>query len=292
MLVFFTFCCALLMPDSLADLRRAVAQDPKSAAAHMRLGEAYLAQGSPELISEAKAEFQQALDLDPTLIWARFYLAKIYMDLGRLDSGKHELERANLQRPGVPHILSLLGEIERRLGNATVAAELNSKALQADRTFTPAHYYRGLAYLDLKREQDAIQEIEAALRSKWVTAEMVATLGSLYVKRDTTRAIDTLKKAAAMDPSRLETHLKLAEAYRVARQFDRAQEELKLAMPQPGRMFNTAYMQRLQADVEYETGRLHDARGDSKAARAAWQRALAVDPQHEGAQRALTAAPQ
>ena len=48
----------------------------------MLLGLTYLAQGSTAMIADAKAELQQALDLDAELLWARFYLARLYFDQG------------------------------------------------------------------------------------------------------------------------------------------------------------------------------------------------------------------
>src|SRR5262245_17886640 len=56
---------------AIRELRSAVAADPKLAAAHMLLGRAYLEERSVALVAEAKAELQQALDLDPSLLWAR-----------------------------------------------------------------------------------------------------------------------------------------------------------------------------------------------------------------------------
>jgi Tfp pilus assembly protein PilF len=131
---------------AIRELKSAVALDPQSARAHMLLGQAYLAMGAPELIAEAKAELQQALALEPQLLWARFYLAKIHFDLGRYEKAKIELDLAMQQRPNTPHVLSLLGEVERRLGNPEPAAELEKKALAADPAMTPAHYYLALAY--------------------------------------------------------------------------------------------------------------------------------------------------
>jgi Tfp pilus assembly protein PilF len=49
-------------------LKKALALNPCSAAAHMLLGQAYLAERSISMVAEAKAEFQQALDLDPSLL--------------------------------------------------------------------------------------------------------------------------------------------------------------------------------------------------------------------------------
>src|SRR5229473_7312482 len=122
--------------QAIADLKTALAADPRYAAAHMLLGQAYLAQRSVGMVAEAKAELQQALYLDPSLLWARFYLAKIYIDLGRYDKAKEELELGLKERPNVPHFLSLLGEVERKLGKPEESIELNRKALAADPALT------------------------------------------------------------------------------------------------------------------------------------------------------------
>src|SRR5262245_31854501 len=53
------------MESAMKELKRAVALDPQSAAAHQLLGQAYLSQGSYETLSEARAEFVQAIALDP-----------------------------------------------------------------------------------------------------------------------------------------------------------------------------------------------------------------------------------
>src|SRR6185312_9317874 len=139
------------------------------APAHMLLGEAYLAQRSISMLAEAKAELQQALDLDPNLLWARFYLSRIYIDLGLYQKAREQLERGIRQQPDVPHFLSLLGEVRRKLGDPAASLELNHKALQIDSTLSPAHYYLALAYIDLKQEDTAIGELESSVHSPYVT---------------------------------------------------------------------------------------------------------------------------
>ena len=135
------------------------------------------------MIAEAKAELQQALDLDPGLVWARFYLAKVYLDTGRPDKAKGELEQALHGRPGVAHFLSLLGEAERKLGNPEAALVWHRKALAADPNMNTVHYYAALAYMDLKKEDEAIAELEASIQSPFVAPELYLTLGSLYTQR-------------------------------------------------------------------------------------------------------------
>jgi aspartate aminotransferase-like enzyme len=50
----------------------------------MLLGIAYSTWGSSDLKGEAIGEFRQALDLNPRLVQVRFFLAHLYLDLGRL----------------------------------------------------------------------------------------------------------------------------------------------------------------------------------------------------------------
>lgn len=267
--------------QAVQELKRAVALDPRSAAAHMLLGQAYLSLGSIEMIAEAKAELRQALDLDPGLIWARFYLAKIYLDLGSTAKAREQLELGLQTRNNVPHFLSLLGEVRRQLGEPELSIELNRKALDVDPGMSPAHYYLALALLDLKREEDARLELEKAVQSKYVIPEMYVTLGSIYIARqELRRAEECLLKATALDPSRPEPRLRLAEVYRLAGAHDRAIEQIKAATAAEHRFLHTEYYQRLRADLFYGTGRIQEEKGQAAAALRAYSQALEIDPDH------------
>jgi len=274
--------------QAVREFKAAVALDPQSAAGHMLLGQAYLAQRSLGLVAEAKAELQQALDLDPSLLWARFYLAKVYIDLGRTDKAKEELERGLGMRPNVPHFLSLLGEVNRKLGSPELSLELNRKALEADPSMTPAHYYMALAWMDLKKPEEAIRELESSVESQYVAPEMYLTLGSQYIeKRRYREAEEVVKKGIALDPSRPEGHLNLAQLYNIQGANDRALAELKLAIPE-GKSFPTsAYYQQVQADVLFETGKAYQAKRLAPPAIQAYLRTLEFDPNRGLAHRRL-----
>jgi tetratricopeptide (TPR) repeat protein len=56
--------------QAVRECKAVLAANPLSAPAHMLLGQAYLSRGDIAMIAEAKAELQQALDLDAGLIWA------------------------------------------------------------------------------------------------------------------------------------------------------------------------------------------------------------------------------
>jgi tetratricopeptide (TPR) repeat protein len=258
--------------------KEAVGIDGQSGSAHLLLGQAYLALRSASMIAEAKAELQQALDLDPDLVWARFYLAKVYLDTGRPDKAKSELEQALKSRPGVAHFLSLLGESERKLGHPDTALEWHRKALAADPKVNTVHYYAALAYMDLKQEDDAIGELEASLQSAFVAPELYLTLGSLYVQRKRySEAEDLCHKAIALDPSRSESHLNLAQLYNAQKLSGKALAALNHALPE-GKTFPTSpYYQKLQADIHFEFGRAYAAKGSPREAIAAYLRCLSLE---------------
>lgn len=265
--------------QAVRECKSVLAADPRSAPAHMLLGQAYLAQGSIAMIAEAKAELQQAIDLDPHLLWAHFYLAKIYIDQGIYEKARTQLELGLKERPHVPHFLSLLGEVRRKLGDPAASVELNRKALQIDATMTPAHYYLALAYLDLKQEDTAAAELESAIRSPYVAPEMYTALATLYRKQlRFAEAEELCRKAIARDASRPEPYLELARLYNAQHASDKALEALRKVLPEGREFPASAFYQQLQADISMEQGTAYQAKGKTDEAIQAYSRALDFDP--------------
>jgi tetratricopeptide (TPR) repeat protein len=285
-------CAALLekgLPQDAANTcKKVVGANPRSGAAHLLLGQAYLALRSVSMLAEGKAELQQALDLDPELVWGRFYLAKVYLDTGRPDKAKYELEEALRARPGTSHFLSLLGEAERKLGHPELAIGWHQQALAADPNMNTVHYYSALAYMDLQRDADAVRELEASLRSPYLAPEMLLTLGSLYAKQKRYREAEELcRKAIAIDPGRSEGYLDLAQLFNAQRLADKALDALRKAMP-PGKTFPTSpYYQTLQADIHFEFGRAWMVKRANREAIAAFLECLALDSARTEAHRQL-----
>jgi tetratricopeptide (TPR) repeat protein len=274
--------------QAIRECKAVLAADPRSAPAHMLLGLAYLAQRSTAMVADAKAELQQALDIDPELLWARFYLARLYLDLGLSEKAQEQLERGLEQRPGLPHFLSLLGEVRRKLGDPSASLELNRKAIEADPTMTPAHYFLGLAYLDLKQEEAAMAEFEKAIHSPDAAPEMYNALASLYTKKQRFGEAEELcRKAIALDPSRPDAYLSLARVYNAQHASDKALEALRAALPEGKEFTVSEYYQGLQADVAVERGAAYTAKKMYAQATAEYARALNFDPRRAGVHRRL-----
>src|SRR5829696_132159 len=154
------------LDENVKELKQILAADPRSADAHMLLGIAYSTWGSKELKGEAIGEFRQALDLNPRLVQVHFFLAHLYLDLGRAVRAREELNAGLAQSPGNPEFLALLGEAERRLKNPRRAVEVTRQALQADPSLAPARHYLGLALLDAGQRDDGIKELEHVVRAR------------------------------------------------------------------------------------------------------------------------------
>ena len=274
--------------QAIQECKGVLAANPRSAPAHMLLGMAYIAQGSSAMIADAKAELQQALDLDPQLLWARLYLARLYIDQGLSEKAREQLERGLQQSPGSPAFLSLLGEVRRKLGDPAGSLELNRKALEADATMVPAHYFLALAYLDLKQEPAAMAEFEIVIHSPYVTPEMYNAVASLYIRKQQFAAAEDLcRKAIALDRSRPDAYLNLARIYNAQHASDKALEALRDALPEGKEFPATAYYQGLQADLAAERGAAYTDKKMYVLAIAEYARALDFDPRRAAIHRRL-----
>ncbi len=274
--------------QAIGECKAVLAADPRSAPAHMLLGLAYIARGSAAMVADAKAELQQALDLDPELLWARFYLARLYLDQGLNEKAQDQLERALKQSPGLPPFLSLLGEVRRKLGDPAASLDLNRKALEADATMIPAHYFLALAYLDLKQDQAAIAEFEKIIHTPYATPEMYNALASLYIRRQQfAEAEDLCRKAIAMDSSRPDAYLNLARVYNARHESDKAFEALRAALPDGKEFPVSEYYQGLQADIAVERGVAYTDKKMYAEAIKEYTQALDLDPRRAAIHRRL-----
>jgi protein O-GlcNAc transferase len=274
-------------------LKEVLAIDPRSADAHMLLGIAYATLGTRDLKGEAIGELRQALDLNPRLVEVRFYLARLYLDLGRPARAREELETALQQMPGHPEFLALLGEAERRLKNPRRAIEVTRQALQADSTFGPARYYLGLALLDAGQRDEGITELEQIVRAGAPVSDPYLALGAAYT--DAARgaeAVDVLSRGLRVDPVRPELHIALARAYRSMGQLAKADAELTLGNPKRVPLADSSDYpyQQVELDFHLERGMVKLGRGQLAAAAESFKKVLALEPNHEAATRGLAEA--
>jgi tetratricopeptide (TPR) repeat protein len=278
------------LEENVKELKQILALDPRSADAHMLLGIAYSTWGSKELKGEAIAEFRQALDLNPRLVQVRFFLAHLYLGLGRAVRAREELEAGLAQTPGNPEFLALLGEAERQSKNPSRAVDITRQALQADPSFAPARYYLGLALLDAGQRDAAIKELEQVVRARAAGADAYLALGSAYVDAGRAAdAIETLTQGLRLDSARSELHIALARAYRTNGLLEKADAQLLLGRPKRAALSDSSDYpyQQVELDFHLERGMVKAQRGQLAAAAEAFKKVLDLEPNHEVATREL-----
>jgi len=276
--------------DAARELKEILAVDPGSAEGHMLLGIAYRAMGAPDLMGEAVAELRQALTLDPSFVPARVYLAHIYLDLGRNERAREELEAALAQVPRNAQVLMLLGEVERRLRNPRRSLEVLRQALQIDESSAQAHYYVGLTLLDLGQPGEAINELERVVKSGEKRADVYLSLGAAYLDaRRLDEGLEMLSQATHIDPSRPDIRIQLARAYRLKGLLDKAEAQLALGIPQGTASVASPFVQHGQLEIDryLEQGLLKLQQGQLAAAADAFRKVLEMDPSSGPANRDL-----
>jgi tetratricopeptide (TPR) repeat protein len=273
--------------EAIKELKAILAVAPELPEAHLLLGVAYRAQGTPELMGEAVAELRQALALNPELTQARLILARVYLDLARASRARDELQVALEKVPNDPQLLTLLGEAERQLGNPKRTVELTRQVLAIDPGFDQARYYLGLALIDLQQPEAAIQELERVAASGSNPAESNLSLGMAYLEtRRFDDAVKVLREATRADPSRPEGHIQLARAYRLKGLLNDAARELKLAAPATAGSLSALY-QNIETDYYLEQGLLRMAQGNLDTAVQSLEKVLTLDPNNAVAQKSL-----
>jgi tetratricopeptide (TPR) repeat protein len=279
--------------ESVRALKEILAVDPGSAEAHLLLGIAYRTVGAPELIGEAVAELRQALALNPAFVPARFYLAHIYLDLGRAERAREELDAGLAQTPKNAQFLTLLGEAERQLKNPRRSVEVLEQALQIDESSAQAHYYLGLALLDLGKPDEAIKELERVVKSGEKRADVYLSLGAAYL--DSSRldeGLEILSQATHIDGARPDIRIQLARAYRLKGLLDKAEAQLAIGTPQGPASVASPFVQQRQVeyDLYLEQGLLKLQQGQLGAAVTAFGKVLEMDPDHGPTNRHLAEA--
>jgi tetratricopeptide (TPR) repeat protein len=276
--------------EDVAVLKDVLAENPKSVEAHVLLGLAYRGLGTQEMLAEAIAELRQAIELDPGVAPARFYLAHIYLDMGRASRAKEELEAALEKAPGNAQFMASLGEAERQLKNPRKAVELLRQALQADPSLLEGRYYLGLALFDLGQTTDAMKELEQVVSANAGRPEAYLALGTVYNQASRfDDAVKVLSQGSKLDPSRVDLRVQLARAYRSKGLLERAEAELTRAQPKANASLAASYVehQQLEFDLTLELGLVKMKRGQLAAAADALKKALAADPAHGLANNAI-----
>ena len=243
--------------EAATSLRRVIDEQP-SAAAHVLLGTAYLAQKQTDL---ARSEFLQALQVDAQYMPARSQLASLYLGAGEDESAAREAKLVLDQNPKDLRIRMILAEALTRLKRINEAREVLSpievtdsmpapmrlkiaqlyrrtrdtkaaapilQALIAENPTDPAAMAELIqADLDEREHGAAMKKIDAYIKDQPDNVALYEMRAKIRLSspggdkpESIALALADLKLAIEKDPKRVETVTTLAKLYRTIWQRD------------------------------------------------------------------------
>lgn len=142
--------------DAIAEYRKAIELNPNAPDLHFRLGRALLLQShSPEVLEQAASEFQAELKLNPEDASCEFQLGQIAQVETKTADAKAHFEQALQLSPDFVQALLALGKLEK---NSPRAIELLTKATKLEPNNEAAHYALLSAYRDSGQMEKAKAE--------------------------------------------------------------------------------------------------------------------------------------
>ncbi len=175
---------------------------------HLAQGEQYLQQNK---LSEAVAEFQMAIQLDPGSVEGHFRLGNAYYQQGQLDKAAEEFQKTlELDSKNVD-ARSNLGAVYYERGDFARAATEFKQASSLQPEDADIHYNLGAAYVQQYNYDEAIAEFKEALRLSPELTRSYYGLGNAYkLQGKTQEAIQALEKflslSSASDEADLRPH--------------------------------------------------------------------------------------
>jgi type IV pilus assembly protein PilF len=159
-----------------------------------------------------------------------------YLQQGDSTSALRELLEAVKLNPEDPLVHHGLGFAYTAKGRYPEALGHYQKALELDPKFTEIHNARGATYLEMGKWDEAIQEFEIVLQDLLYQTPFLplTNLGRAYHKKgDLFRAIESYKKAVALNPRFSPAFYYLGVAYKEAKQDDEAIAAFRSAVANP-----------------------------------------------------------
>lgn len=299
------------LDEAEAAFKKALAIDPKSAAAHGSLG---LLHWSRKNVAATDAAFKQSADLSPPRSPKRLHYAQFKIQVGEVDAARQLLDELTRQTPDYipawilraevainekkldesdafiakalarepmhPEALLLNARIRLAKGESAKAVDELERLLTTFPSSPQVAYQLGLAHVANGDTTKALARLTQAVAAAPNLTQAVVTLAELHLRnRDFTAAIATLKPLVQQHPEMVPARLLLAEAHRGQGNLDEAAAaytQLEQQLPQ-------------NAQVAYARGTVLLQQNKLAEARTEFTRARELQPDHLGALEQLVA---
>jgi Flp pilus assembly protein TadD len=172
---------------------------PVDPMAHLEAGRAHLQAGD---MDKAVAEFEAAIQADPTLTEAHFRLGNAYAEQGQLDKAAEEFKAVVGLDASDADAHSNLGVVYYQKGQLDEAVSEFQAALDINPDDAEAHYLLGAAYVQMGRMDEAVKEFNTALEYNAELPEAYFGLGTVYkLQGNVEEAIKAFERFLELGPS-------------------------------------------------------------------------------------------
>jgi len=245
-----------------------VTHNPDNPRGHNNLGRALGFEGRWE---EAAAEFQRALELNPTYVHARSNLGWVLINQGNHEEAIKYCQQALQLRPDWAQAYHHLGVAQVQMGLVERGIASLRKALETEPGNASTHYRLGRALLQRGRYQEATSAFRETLRFKPNHAQACNDLGdTLRRLGDYEEAFTLFEKALHLDPDSAEVHNNLGIALIRKGQTDLAEEHLRTALK-----INPQF-----AEAHNNLGSLLLKQGQTESALSQYREAIKIKPDY------------
>jgi tetratricopeptide (TPR) repeat protein len=217
---------------ALPHLEAAAEKRPQDFRARFYLAEALLGAGQHERAAEA---YRQALEIDAKSAAASVGLGRALARAGQLDAArKHYLQAVQLDSEFRDALLEL-GDLLEQKHQPVQALEVYLEFLKAKPDNVAVRERAGVLLLQQKRYEEAIQQLEEAVKQNPTAANQAALAQGYVMTKQSAKALPMLRAAVAADQSSPELRFRLGTALLESGDFAAAAREFAVVVQkQPG----------------------------------------------------------
>jgi tetratricopeptide (TPR) repeat protein len=296
--------------DALEPLRRAVALAPTVAKYHVPLG---LTLARLDKKKEALGEFRALLTLKPSgkeIKLAQQALERFEDPLRDIPAAESDNIKRGIQwlhqadqpqqaietfldvldrYPDLAPVHTLLGLAYERLDQSGPAVEHFQRALELQPDDAQPYLYLGELYYSKQKSERAEDYFHKAVERNPLLDHAWGRLGDIALQRgDSASAITDFQAVVVLTPDVADSHKALAQAYEMAGQYDRAEDDLRnLVERSPKDLDARLRLGFLYAALSHRATAAPERESRNKQAQAEFQKVLDQRPENVAASRAL-----
>lgn len=190
-------------------LEFAVEKKPQDFRARFYLAEALLGAGHDE---RAAAAYRQALELDPKSASAAMGLGRALARAGQLDAAQEQYQNAIQLDPEFRDAFLELAELLEQKQQPAQALSLYLEFLKTKPDAVAVRERAGVLLLQQKRYDEAIQQLEEAVKQNPTAANQAALAQGYVMTKQPAKALPLLRAAATAEPASAELRFRLGTA--------------------------------------------------------------------------------